>query len=272
MLVLVIGDFHIPHRALELPPKFKKLLVPGKIQQILCTGNLCNREILGYLRTVASDVNLVKGDMDESLPAGTPSMRVVQHGPLKIGVLHGHQVVPQGDVQALSILARQMDVDVLVSGNTHRFEAFEYEGRFFVNPGSATGAFSPAMPVLPPLSAVQSKAAPETSAETKAAKTEAKKEVAPSEDGTVPEEEDEETEAVDENEEPKEAEAADPSENEEEARAAAVAEAVARANGAVETSPSFVLMDIQGATIVMYVYQLVGGEVKVEKLDYTKRF
>lgn len=24
----------------------------------------------------------------------------------------------------------------------HRFEAFEFEGRFFVNPGSATGAWS----------------------------------------------------------------------------------------------------------------------------------
>ena len=34
-----------------------------------------------------------------------------------------------------------MDADVLLwSGGTHRFEAFEMEGRFFVNPGSATGA------------------------------------------------------------------------------------------------------------------------------------
>lgn len=35
-----------------------------------------------------------------------------------------------------------MDVDILLWGGTHRFEAFEMEGRFFVNPGSATGAFS----------------------------------------------------------------------------------------------------------------------------------
>lgn len=33
-----------------------------------------------------------------------------------------------------------MDVDVLLWGGTQRFEAFELEGRFFVNPGSATGA------------------------------------------------------------------------------------------------------------------------------------
>lgn len=58
----------------------------------------------------------------------------------------------------LAALARQMDVDVLISGGTHRsvlrslshtgggliyrFEAFEHEQRFFVNPGSATGAWS----------------------------------------------------------------------------------------------------------------------------------
>jgi len=35
-----------------------------------------------------------------------------------------------------------MDVDVLVWGGTHRFEAYELEGKLFVNPGTATGAIS----------------------------------------------------------------------------------------------------------------------------------
>ncbi|MFS7898585.1 putative phosphodiesterase metallo-dependent phosphatase [Helianthus anomalus] len=41
VLVLAIGDLHIPHRAPDLPAKFKSMLVPGKIQHIICTGNLC---------------------------------------------------------------------------------------------------------------------------------------------------------------------------------------------------------------------------------------
>lgn len=65
VLVLVIGDLHIPHRIHDLPLKFKKLLVPGKIQQILCTGNVCDRETYEYLRTVSPDVNVVRGDYDE---------------------------------------------------------------------------------------------------------------------------------------------------------------------------------------------------------------
>ncbi|KAH9263346.1 hypothetical protein BASA83_013283 [Batrachochytrium salamandrivorans] len=158
MLVLLIGDFHVPHRAIDLPAKFKKLLVPGKIQQILSTGNLTSKDTYDYLRTIAPDVITVRGDMDEFLPPSStvlssslpsssspqqpPNAKVIQHGPIRIGLLHGHQVLPWGNVQALGIAARQLDVDVLVSGHTHVFEAFEHEGRFFVNPGSATGAFS----------------------------------------------------------------------------------------------------------------------------------
>ena len=64
-LVLVLGDLHIPHRCNTLPAKFKKLLVPGKIQHILCTGNLCTKESYDYLKTLAGDVHIVRGDFDE---------------------------------------------------------------------------------------------------------------------------------------------------------------------------------------------------------------
>lgn len=40
-----------------------------------------------------------------------------------------------------------MDVDIMINGHTHRFDAFERDGRFFVNPGSATGAWSSVWPI-----------------------------------------------------------------------------------------------------------------------------
>ena len=40
VLVLCLGDLHIPARAVDLPAKFKELLMPGKIHHILCSGNL----------------------------------------------------------------------------------------------------------------------------------------------------------------------------------------------------------------------------------------
>jgi vacuolar protein sorting-associated protein 29 len=108
-LVLVIGDPHIPHRVHDLPPKSKKLLVPGKIQQILCTGNICDKETYDYLRTISPDVHVV----------AFPLSLTVVHNPIKIGVIHGHQCTPSGDLDSLSSVARQMDVDLLISGHTH---------------------------------------------------------------------------------------------------------------------------------------------------------
>jgi predicted phosphodiesterase len=63
-LVLAIGDFHIPHRSPELAARFRTLLVAGKIQHILCTGNLVSVDVEDYLRSLSSDVHIVRGDMD----------------------------------------------------------------------------------------------------------------------------------------------------------------------------------------------------------------
>ncbi|KAE9556528.1 hypothetical protein FO519_000222 [Halicephalobus sp. NKZ332] len=140
MLVLVIGDFQIPTRANNIPPQFKKLLLPSKMQHILCTGNLVSTEIVDYLRSLASDVHFVRGDCDEE--TSYPDLKVVSVGAFRIGIIHGHQIVPWGDPDALELAARQMNVDVLVSGHTHRCSVYEKNGLFFINPGSATGAFS----------------------------------------------------------------------------------------------------------------------------------
>ena len=62
-------------------------------------------------------------------------------GQFRIGLCHGHQLVPWNDPAIQSLLARQMDADILITGHTHKFEAFEAEGKFFINPGSCTGAY-----------------------------------------------------------------------------------------------------------------------------------
>eukprot|EP00211_Chloroparvula_japonica_P015691 CAMPEP_0119133168 /NCGR_PEP_ID=MMETSP1310-20130426/13186_1 /TAXON_ID=464262 /ORGANISM="Genus nov. species nov., Strain RCC2339" /LENGTH=196 /DNA_ID=CAMNT_0007123851 /DNA_START=170 /DNA_END=758 /DNA_ORIENTATION=- len=140
LLVLIIGDMHVPHRAATLPPKFKKMLVPGKIQHVICTGNLCTKEMHDYLRTVASDVHVVCGDFDEN--KAFPEVKVVKIGGFSFGIVHGHQVVPWGDPEALAIYQRQLDVDILVSGHTHTLDIHTKDSKLFLNPGSATGAYS----------------------------------------------------------------------------------------------------------------------------------
>ena len=63
--MLVLGDMHLPHRASEIAESFRKMLVPNKMQHVLSTGNLCTREQLEFLKTLAPSVHVVRGDMDE---------------------------------------------------------------------------------------------------------------------------------------------------------------------------------------------------------------
>lgn len=80
-------------------------------------------------------------------------------------------------------IARSLDVDVLVSNGGHQFEAYSRDLRFFVDPGSCTGAFSLHRD---------------------------------------------------------------------------------------EVVPSFVLMDMNAESLSLYIYMLVEGQVKVEKIDFRK--
>jgi vacuolar protein sorting-associated protein 29 len=44
----------------------------------------------------------------------------------------------------------------------------------------------------------------------------------------------------------------------------------AYSNITYDVNPSFVLMDIDGLRVVVYVYELIDGEVKVDKIDFKK--
>ena len=133
-----------------------------------------------YLKGISGDLHVVRGEYDEM---SYPEQKVISIGEFKVGLCHGHQVVPWGDLDALAMLQRQLDVDVLITGHTHQFKAYKYEDRLLVNAGSATGAYS----------------------------------------------------AI-----------------------------------TADASPSFLIMDIDGSHIVGYVYELVNGEVKVEKFTHEK--
>jgi vacuolar protein sorting-associated protein 29 len=106
---------------------------------VLCTGNTVSRTMEDYLHTLANSVHIVRGDLDATTH---PDSKVIQIGEFSIGLCHGHQVVPWGDPESLANLQRKLDVDILISGHTHKNEVFEYEQKYLVNPGSITGAYS----------------------------------------------------------------------------------------------------------------------------------
>lgn len=291
MLVLAIGDFFIPTRANSLPAKFKKLLSPSqtsaKISEVVCLGNLtASPETLKFLHELSPKLHLVKGESDlielltQELNQITgvkdqsiPLYNVITVGGLKIGFTLGSQVVPKNDPLVLLAMARDMDADVLIWGGTHKVEAYTLDGKFFVNPGSATGAFAYGLPD-------EEEEDDEEENENEGDK-EDEKDVEKGEDSKKTEAEPtvESSESKNIAKDEEESEKQDPAQKEskeegEDDKTDPEAEDVpldfAVAYDQFTNIPSFCLLDVQGTTCTVYIYTYFDGEVKVDKVAYEK--
>ena len=140
-LVLVVGDMFLPQRSPDINEQFKSILTPNKVQHVLCLGNIGNQETLDWLKGLSKDFHIVKGDFDTI--EETPERKVIQVGDFNIGLIHGHQILPWGDLDSLGIMQRNLGCDILISGHTHKISINVKDNALFLNPGSFTGAFSP---------------------------------------------------------------------------------------------------------------------------------
>lgn len=171
-----------------------------------------------------------------------------------------------------------MDVDVLVTGNTHRFDAFEREGRFFVNPGSATGAWSSVWPIRADGDEEQEEENKQATdakehqedKEAPVDAAEALNQKAAQKEG-VEAKEDKDAKSTTSNDEKSKKDESSDKATDDKAKDKVKDKAPQREpKPAPEPTPSFALLDIQGAVIVTYVYQLIDNEVKVEKMEFRK--
>ena len=142
-IVLLVGDMLVPQRISDISEKFKSLITPNKINHVLCLGNMGSTESYDWLKSLSNNYHCVKGDydLDESLP----DKKCVQIGEFKIGIIHGHQIIPSGDIDSLSDIQRQLGCNILVSGFTHELNVKVKDNFLYLNPGSISGAFSPSV-------------------------------------------------------------------------------------------------------------------------------
>jgi vacuolar protein sorting-associated protein 29 len=138
-LVLVVGDMFVPQRSQDIDPQFKTILIPNKLQHVLSLGNIGSRESYDWLKSLSNDFHSVKGDFDEG---DMPDKKVVTIGEFKIGMIHGHQILPWGNADSLSTIQRELDCDILLSGHTHEINVKVVDNKLYINPGSISGAFS----------------------------------------------------------------------------------------------------------------------------------
>ncbi|MHA1727899.1 MAG: YfcE family phosphodiesterase [Promethearchaeota archaeon] len=156
IIALIIGDLHIPDRKKEFPQKLKDSIITfvdnnGKFDQVFFTGDIGKgtEDFSKFLCSVSvkKDFLAVKGNMDffNGIEFPMEVKYVFKLFPeLKIGLIHGHQISPRGDIQELTAYAKKMGVNVLISGHTHSDFIIleENKKKILLNPGSCTGAWS----------------------------------------------------------------------------------------------------------------------------------
>lgn len=68
-------------------------------------------------------------------------IKVFEFSGVKIGMIHGHQIIPWCDEEALENKAKELGVKLLISGHSHDLKTSHHNGSYFLNPGSMTGAY-----------------------------------------------------------------------------------------------------------------------------------
>ena len=132
MLIGLISDTHIPDRARILPQNVIEAF--SDVELILHAGDLTSPGVLEELEEIAP-VMAVQGNMDRANGIDLPKAKVVEVEGLKIGVIHG-EVYPRADSDQLIYLAKELDVDILVSGHSHQPKIEQKDGVLLLNPGS----------------------------------------------------------------------------------------------------------------------------------------
>ncbi|MBR0472417.1 MAG: YfcE family phosphodiesterase [Methanosphaera sp.] len=132
MLIGIISDTHIPVRTQSLPEKVFEVF--KNVDMIFHCGDIEVMSVIEELEKIAP-VRAVHGNCDPYI--GFNTHEVIEVDDVKIGLTHG-VVYPKGDCQQLYYLAKELGVDILVSGHTHRPLIKQEADVLLLNPGSAT--------------------------------------------------------------------------------------------------------------------------------------
>ena len=135
--ILVLGDFHIPERAKQIPQIIWDFISKQEFDSILCTGDLTSESVLIQLKHLGS-LKVVRGNMDF---LDLPNHQIMTIDDVRIGMSHGQVVYPRGNLKQLFSIARKMKVDILITGHTHSEFCKKIKNIVILNPGSCTGAW-----------------------------------------------------------------------------------------------------------------------------------
>ena len=105
------------------------------MQHVICTGN-AGKEQYDELRTLAPNLHVVAGDcgLEDNEELQFPETSTAKVGNFRIGVIHGHQLLPYKSQDAVARIRRKLNVDIMITGHSHQNEVVMHDGCFHINP------------------------------------------------------------------------------------------------------------------------------------------
>jgi putative phosphoesterase len=133
-MIAVVSDSHVPNRAEKIPEEFREKMKEADL--IVHAGDFVEKPVKNGIDEYG-ELIAVKGNCDFF---DLPNSEKFEENGAEFGVYHGTGIAPRGDHDTLEkIAADDMDVDVLITGHTHKEEITELSRCIILNPGSCTG-------------------------------------------------------------------------------------------------------------------------------------
>ena len=151
MKIALLADTHATWYDPSLPGNLYDRL--SRIDTILHAGDFVCIDLYDKIERMA-DLIAVHGNADEpEIVKRLPAKQMVSISGLTIGLIHGHQppevegryklaavdyALPRMDLFYRYLIQELPDAEVIVFGHFHKAMTRRYEGRLFINPGSAS--------------------------------------------------------------------------------------------------------------------------------------
>ncbi|TLS37570.1 metallophosphoesterase family protein [Pseudalkalibacillus caeni] len=133
MKIGVISDTHMPGMAKSLPEPLMQGL--KGVDLIIHAGDWKTLDVYNSLSELAP-VKGVVGNIDgEEIKAEFPEKQIIQAGPFRIGIIHGHGKKKTTEKRAIEAFEGE-SVDMIIFGHSHIPLKKEHDGVLLFNPGS----------------------------------------------------------------------------------------------------------------------------------------
>ncbi|MFB1082837.1 metallophosphoesterase [Jeotgalibacillus sp. JSM ZJ347] len=135
MKIIVLSDTHMPRMAKALPPRLIEELTDAEL--ILHAGDFNTVKVIHALEEFAPVIGVYGNADDQNITSRLPEKQIVEAGPFRIGLVHGHGKGKTTEKRVLETFSGEQ-IDMLIYGHSHIPSFKMIDGLQVLNPGSAT--------------------------------------------------------------------------------------------------------------------------------------